>query len=57
MTAAVVLLSAVGLGTFSTIPGAKNTQLSGLNDELGNRNTELAASLSFGEGQGVGLKS
>ena len=41
-TAAVVLLSAVGLGTFSTILGAKNTQLSDLNDELGDRNSELA---------------
>ncbi len=41
-SAAVVLLSAVGLGTFSTILGAKNTELSGLNDQLGDRNTELA---------------
>ncbi|MGD9715206.1 MAG: serine/threonine-protein kinase, partial [Thermomicrobiales bacterium] len=41
-TAAVVLLSAVGLGTFSTILGAKNQTLSELNDELGDRNSELA---------------
>jgi serine/threonine protein kinase/tetratricopeptide (TPR) repeat protein len=41
-TAAVVLLSAVGLGTFSTILSGKNNELTQLNQELQARGTALA---------------